>query len=377
MANSIGQDSVRLFRILYISPTRITMIIIACSAIIIPSPVTGQNSNRGNQLIVDLKAAWDARQVKFRSAKMQWDESREYHPGSIIPKHVASQLGLPQRYTKQGWPLRKEQTKFPRELILQGVWMRHTSRSVGPSDDYNSLRLSEFISTYDGGSSRLMSMDSQGANGIIRKEAINTSAVEQSLRALMYFMRPFEVRYGLVDRNSLTIDQSSPEDTGVVIQANAMRRFWVDPKRDYIILAWEQMHPASGDVLQTGSIEYEWHNNLGWIPQGWEILHFYPDGRLRTKSTGSVTHLEAGAEYSKTLFQLKYPANAHVYDQATQQEFIAQSDGSLKPISPQRPDRANLRRNTFSVYATILIVSTGIFLLFLLTKRLFSGSSVR
>jgi len=194
--------------------------------------------------------------------------------------------------------------------------MRHTGQALSPTSDFTGMLLREFISTYDGVSSRMMSSGESGKSGAILDEPRNTSMTENSLRPLLYFVRPFAAEHGLLERESLQVIQPAPDSGLVSVHANGGRQFVVDPDRDFIILSYSQTSEATGSVLQQAELEYREHSRLGWVPTAWTLtLYSQRDSRKPAQLTSAtVTKITAGDRLDASRFRINFPSSTHVYD---------------------------------------------------------------
>jgi len=276
------------------------------------------------QLLADLKAAWKARTGKFDSVRFRWDEEREYHTGSIIPGPFAKAHDIEKVHPVLGFPVATTTTKLPREIVLTGNCMRHVSKSIGPSEDGLSLKQTDHLAVYDGISSRMMSIDGKRIHGSIRNEDQNTDAGSSSFLPLLYFMRPLNPRNGKVKAASLKLVSRNEEDGTMTVEANAMKRFVVDPRRGFIVLRWEIGNPINGGNLYQGHVEYEQHESLSWVPKKGDIerYDFNVPNLLLEKDQATITHIEAGVDYDSSLFRVEFPIGAQVWNAHIREEFV-------------------------------------------------------
>jgi len=294
-----------------------------------------------NKALLDaLRSEWRTRTEKFNSVKFKWKESRKYYAGSFELPGSASATEDENNDAKRGWPKKIE---FPRMLMLRGKWMKHVSRTVGlgPAN----LAQTDYASGYDGKSSRILLTNGEEMTGSIRDEDRNMDAPADSLRPLMYFVRPFDKEVGMVDPASLKIVSRNENDGHLVVQANAKRRFVVDPDRGFLIVRWEQGNPALGGNLKQGRIEYQNDDRLGWIPARWHLDCFAPDdpNKLLRQHAGVVTDVEAGTEYGQSQFRVEFPAGAQIYDHHTSEVYIILEDGSKLDVSLFKKSRRSGR----------------------------------
>lgn len=276
------------------------------------------------QLLKELKAAWQERTEKFDSVKFEWDEEREYHMGSIIPGPFAKEHKVPNVHPILGFPIATTTTKFPCEVVLQGSWMRHACKSVGPSNDGSTIRQTDHLAVYDGTSSRMMSVDGKQIRGSIRDENQNADAGSAPLLPLLYFMRPSNPRNGKVKPASLKVVSRDQEDGTVLVEANSLKRFVVDPRRGFIVLHWEIGNPINGGNLYEGDIEYEQHESLGWVPKTWKTERYDTaiPSLLLEKDEATITHLEAGQAYERSLFRVEFPLGSEVWNARIRKQFV-------------------------------------------------------
>ena len=296
--------------------------------------VQAEDNSKSDSRLDALRAAWRARTAKFDSVKFQWKEVSEYRPGSLIPPDVPS-ADNEDPDDEAGWPLMTIKLEFPEELILRGKWMKHASRTLNLTKGRASYSLDDYVSGFDGESSRMMFSNKKEVTGSIRNENRNCDSRQDSLQSLMYFARPFDTETGVVDPASLEVVRQNDKDGTLVVAANAHRRFVVDPNRNFIIISWEQDHPTFGGILFKAEIKYRKDEKLGWIPARWTLTCFSPRNpdAVECVHTGAIQHVEAGVKYPKQLFHIEFPVGARVYDHHTGKESIVPANGSKRDVS--------------------------------------------
>src|SRR5437870_841237 len=130
---------------------RCTLVLLLMSLSIIAATPDKAYSEAGPSATVNIiMKAWQRRQERLRSVRLEWDTRETLTEGALMPKEVA------QGYTVNGVPVegsippREAVYSYPSSLICDGQRLRYTSQAKGWSHKQRDFVPQSHISIFDG-----------------------------------------------------------------------------------------------------------------------------------------------------------------------------------------------------------------------------------
>jgi hypothetical protein len=93
-------------------------------------------------------------------------------------------------------------------------------------------------------------------------------------------------------------------------------QYWLDPKRDYIVLREVETFNNSKSDCRT-DISYRHHETYGWIPQSWRAVQLDHFGEFLASVATEVTDVSINQTIPPSVFQLEMPLRTQVHDQSS------------------------------------------------------------
>jgi len=113
-------------------------------------------------------------------------------------------------------------------------------------------------------------------------------------------------------------------------------RCWVDPRRDDVVVYWDQRNVSSESWNWHGSIDYRKDEKCGWVPYRWRSS--CPGRQARTVDA-TVTSYTINEKLSPELFAPNLPPGTPVWERIAGGRFVVQKDGSMRSITRAEFDR--------------------------------------
>jgi len=109
-------------------------------------------------------------------------------------------------------------------------------------------------------------------------------------------------------------------------------KYWVDPARDHVIVAWERSierqtdGPTGTGIMVFVNIDYRHDKQYGWIPVGWKYTNYLPPPVSTVEDT--ITSVAINESIADRTFTLEFPAGTTVSDWSTRERYTVTKDGS-------------------------------------------------
>jgi hypothetical protein len=113
-------------------------------------------------------------------------------------------------------------------------------------------------------------------------------------------------------------------------------RAWVDPRRDDVVVYWDERDERLNPWSWHGSIDYRKDAKYGWIPSHWKSSCSGPQART---VDCTVIHYAINEKFTPELFAPKLPPGTPVRDRTTGQQYVVEKDGSKRMISREEVKR--------------------------------------
>jgi hypothetical protein len=294
--------------------------------------------------------AWKQREQRLEAAQFKWTDARIYSPGSIIHPACAKLYDLKGNAAITGIPEERLEATIPSELWVRGKWMRYSSETPAIARDCE-LNWQRYCSSYDGISSRMlfvpkgvMPPERPRIRGSIRNESKNTDTRCYLLVPLQLYLKPlksqkqFELDFRDQDEMHLSQEAEPIDGRSYPVLENSTTQLCFDPSRDFVIVRCSAYRP-DGQLSFRADISYKEDPRHGWIPSGWKIESFNPDGSgaLHRSNAATVTDYKINPPLKQEDFHLEFPVGTRVYDSTTGEEYIVGEDGKKRKIEPNRP----------------------------------------
>jgi hypothetical protein len=263
--------------------------------------------------------AWARRQEQTRSAKFEWTmEASEVYD-----------FPFPEEHSREGTPKRGDMVRFQKtaSMRLDGDKVDYRVRIP----DGSRLSMAPFHrSASDGTVSQEYNESGDSSihsSGIIRPKphAFDTNSVYN--RPILLTYRPLHPTILGLRRDqyriaavSGTIDGHScivVEETG---DGPIRKSYWVDPKREYIVLRYASKVEGKDRTRQ--DIQYEQRGDYGWVPVYWKTVALRESGRFDESTECRVTNCSVNEPLAAAEFQITFPAGTMVLDEVHGREYL-------------------------------------------------------
>lgn len=182
-------------------------------------------------------------------------------------------------------------------------------------------------------------------------------------RALSANFAPYP--YSTLARKGKTTIVSGKECVEYQAQSNHPDRIvsiFIDERSQYVLRRMQKL--SSGHLTQQLDVDYrEYSARL--LPQSWTVSEFGVGGRLKSKLEVSIAKIEFDVDTSRSLFDTQFLPGTSVFDQKTGKDYMVQSDGMLREVSPSgeligpevpQPGTTWLSRNKIAMVASFCAV---------------------
>jgi hypothetical protein len=282
-----------------------------------------------------------AREERVQSALFKWTEQRFDAKGSW------NRSGLPFPNAPEGQPVPAEDITYAsqRTFSFDGEKMRHFVTENTP-DVSGEFFETAHLATFDGEFSRMLDHPTRKKafhyGRIYPRERMNNELHNLIFEPLLQCYRLFRPSTGLLNSENYGIETSDAliAETPCVVVAelgSATRSlknvFWVDPARDFLILRYA-LQTGDGPIQRQTDFSYVQDTEHGWVPSGWRIMKYEPDGALIMSITAAVIEYKLNLELPPTEFAIEFPVGTYVDDLRDGTNYIQRADGSQRTVTP-------------------------------------------
>lgn len=99
-------------------------------------------------------------------------------------------------------------------------------------------------------------------------------------------------------------------------------RYSFDPAKSFTLVRVQSKNSLT-------TISYRKDDTWGWLPTGWKS-HQTPEGKTAYHYECEITNLVINAPVADNQFKVVYPPGSNLHDEDTKQDFIVETDGSLR-----------------------------------------------
>lgn len=281
----------------------------------------------------DVQQAWRSRQERVRTARFDWKETCFISAGSRKPKRSAAKIVL----------LPAKDIEFERtvKVSFSGDMMRYSREGAVWEDSLGELINRTYISTFDGETSRRFYSDDDTVPRRFVPVGFD-NAVARNLESNYYMMAPVLLSFrgcipdmGGREFEAFHVSPKTAQADGsqCLILAreddkiHLSEEFWVDARRDFVIVLIERTLPGKVTSLQ---VTYQDDKTHGWVPSTWKWIATAPQsGRIFEQAVATVTQYEINTEIPRAEFGLTFPAGTIVRDRRRNEDYV-QRDGNEK-----------------------------------------------
>jgi hypothetical protein len=266
-----------------------------------------------DELETTLKA-WQARQERFRSLRVEWHS------------HL---LGMPfaMPLVKGGIPGRnKTEEKLRRHtLVIDGDKMLYIEEVVGRSTDNREVSEHKEISSFDGTVSKslwLRGADLRPVQGNIHAEKYCNARSANDIKPIIWTFRPLDPHAGGRSRDTLVLHSPAQRLDGRECIVVKDKRF---PTRSSLSYVSASMHfspvrvtvtsPDGAEVFNAHDVSYEEHDaNDVLVPVRWVTTSYGDKANVRERVSATVDHFELNPAVDPSEFQIQFPPGTNVVD---------------------------------------------------------------
>lgn len=327
------------------TPTRSLrrLVVMLCCAALSPTTVSADD-----EILEQVRAAWQARQERFERGKIVWSEKRSYAMGVLVytgqdrrpdswnpaVQGISTRCefafdGVKGRYHWEGTHWSELQGKFSeqsRTVVFDGREMR------------NSRVYKDGIRSFGMMEKRATGMDLTGITSPFEPVALAFRPMSPVFLALR--LKDFTVRGpDLPIRDTLCVCLQTPPD-----RSGLQQILWLDPKHEFVVLRSEVL--LKQGLLCRTDIEYD--DSVDVVPSSWSLVRI---GETTRKPEWSLVVEVESVEWNKPLpaseFTVAFPPGAVVNEIGSSVgTHVVRKDGSLRRI-----ERGELRNATFEQLA--------------------------
>ncbi len=301
--------------------TTTLLVLLATQTFFIQSVCFGQEADKLAN-IHNIMKAWEIHADLIRSARFTFLKRQE------IPRSVIADIPLELIQGGESAPPMSRKGIHASEttctFLLEGDKMRFEMKgnipsrtsstelnSIHQTSVWNGFIFKQYIPTA-GGKEHRQGVLGQGQNGIIQ---------EPSILPLLLNLRPNLIKTPMV---KYSVAPSKPEKDGpgllMLTEPNLgdknpiVRRFWVDPAKDYAIVRYmETVSKTSALLLQVDLVLFLEPDN-GWIPTAWTRIIPVPNNPAHAIDTVTVTESKINLAVENSDFDLFFPTGTILLD---------------------------------------------------------------
>ncbi|MBY0231835.1 MAG: hypothetical protein K2W96_21315 [Gemmataceae bacterium] len=315
----------------------------------------------------------------FAAASRRRQEAVRSFEALITRKDVIEQGGMTERTkSKPGEVHPPERTTISsvNRIVLSGGMARYENNHPIYDSGIAGYKTHKAHSAFNGSLAKMhfpAGIGSSGnTNGLIRPD---TPSFETRINALLPLMLGLRGQEGRITPHPVDLFRHAGAVTHQGKPCHAYS-FKTERKRrlDLIVdpaLGWNivQARDVAGDHLKL-QIDVSCSNEplIGFYPSSWVLTYFDRAGKLSQTSVLAVTEAKFNHEPPKETFDIAFTPGTHVTDFRTEQEFMIESDGTWRDITPEVPWRRRTRWSWSSPWAWGLIAA-GVLLVGLALAR--------
>jgi hypothetical protein len=309
------------------------------------TPATAQQAS----VIEDIRKAWQQRQEKVKSARIEY-KTRETITKGFIKKHMDELREKDPVNVTDAVPALDVAFDATGRLLLDGVkacWSKETQEMSWKTGKYGPL--SQTV-VFDGKVEKQLRKMSPGLgwdtpNGPLSHGRISPVSESQYLRtppltALLMAFRPMVKEIRMLNLDTFKVTGRKDVLSGVSCielatgpEGTPGARFWVDPARDYVIV--RVLTVGGPKLMGRTDIRYRQDASIGWVPESWEHVFQRGNEALQKKSSAVVVRLEIGEPLANSEFNLEFPPNTMVVDTVRNEKYLVKPNSEKRIVPPE------------------------------------------
>jgi hypothetical protein len=117
--------------------------------------------------------------------------------------------------------------------------------------------------------------------------------------------------------------------------AGSREQMWVDPSRACTIVGYQSM--TGEQITSKIRMEYREEGECGFVPVRWNIVTFFPDGKLQGSVEATLTDCQINTEVAAGEFELEFPPGTRVTDTREGDRslgYIVRASGGKRKVLP-------------------------------------------
>lgn len=333
------------------------------SSFVASGPVVAQPSVSTDAI----REAWERRQAKVQSVRVEWNERRTWTKGCLtkwmtpMDKERAARHGKPGLYDDPAPP--EDMTLDCRAAVLiEGNKMRYEHDSYQWAFGEKKFVLNPVVSTFDGKTGKVFhplgSTSTNYPDGSIRNEPRHYFVNNIILRPVVTAFRgtdPWFVNYDTalmrVTGRSATIEGRSCVEVEIPPQRGVTTlhiRLWLDPGRDFVLV--RHLSTQGNKSNNKVDIRYRPDAVAGWVPSSWSVVSHHHDGTVDSSYECTVKSIDFGGGIGDGQFDIEFPPGSFVYDLPNKNQFVVKPSGRKREI---------VNSEMGSTYEEIMATDTG------------------
>ena len=293
-------------------------------------------------------AAWQRRQDKVQSLKVEWTERQTYPKGSIskgIPqrwKDKAALEGKPNLFDLFA-PAEDTTIEVHATVLLDGAKMRYEHDRQQFSFETKKFELIPYVSTFDGTTAKLF--NPQG--GLMDHYPVGQiQDIKRNFDTNNLFVKPVIQHFRGIHPQMLMHEAEDLKITGrrVVIDGRACveidwvkrrsdtvtNRLWLDPARDFAMARYAILY--DGRPAYKIDVRYRADPDVGWAPSEWEVVLFFDDGSVEESVRSTVTAFAINLPLPASEFDVEFPLGSFVDDVPNKTKHVIKYTGQKRVI---------------------------------------------
>jgi hypothetical protein len=313
------------------------------------APPAGTANGTPEATVERVFAAWIAREGRLRSARAEWTE-RMFHGRGSLFRNPARPHPEGEPSEAEVLPAEDTYVELSGSLTIEGSRSRFERRGPVWLFDHGTFAPRDYVSVFGESSTGQHFSEVPGVEGgvtFLTTEDRAPHAHDLSAFPASFAVRPvdaalarltlegWELESGpqrVLGRECLGLVRREGQFSRSVAEARWLRRMWVDPERDFVLVQFEE---GQGDVVYHHvEIEYDRHASGEWLPAAWRTLFYTalePD-RLRQQIDGRATKWELNGPVDSATFEVPAPPRTWVQPAGAKEHYIVRADGSRRPI---------------------------------------------
>jgi hypothetical protein len=311
----------------------VTVVVIALTA-----AAANAQGPKGADAMAELKAAWKARQERFKTVQMKWTARKWFAKGGI--SESLPPLALKGSKLQIQPP---EDTSFtvPYQLTLDGVKVRVESKGRQWDATEGRFNANRWISTYDGNQTKECYVEREGEErwprGVVSQKGAFAGARSSALRAPFLFFRPLEPQHYGIALEPFTLSSRTTKVRGYecLELKESMHRgtfqVWVDAKRDYVVVR----HLSVINGKPSFQIDYDYREDAKWGPtlSGWQATSMSNRGNVTSTSKVTADESIVNELIAIDKTDLAFPSGGIVHENGGDAAFVVREDGSKRYVT--------------------------------------------